>query len=793
MSFFYRLVGQLNRWSLQHPFLVISIWLAACALAIVSLGQLQVNPTTDAWLKKGDARLDRLKSLRSTFDSGRNLVVMASARSGDIFTVDGLTALRQIHLGVEQIRGTIRVDSLVNFPDSRAQGDDLLVEELLGREGSLPASAIRLVRARVMNDERLLGRLVTADADSAIVVATFVPGIDGDIAAARQAGADAQALITQLGVEYPNLEFLLSGAVPGMAAYAEAAAHDSTVLLPLALLAALIVMLCYLRFESGFWRTAGASVLATFLVIVCAVTLPLGLMPVFGLEATNVTVVIPVAILTLAVADCLHVLVTFYQQRRETPHPQRAMRASLSLNAEALWITSLTTLLGFLTLNVSWALPYIVMGNLVALGVFLAWLATNSLFPAVLSLFPLPVSPHGRSDKPMRLLARFVIRRRRGVLLATLASFAVVLVGVPQNQMNDAWLEYLTQDTPFGHDTHKMMSRIGGVSAYEFTLDTGVENGIYEPDFLAKVEAFATWLESQPEVAHVQSLHDTIKRLNANLHGDDPAYLRLPDERTAAAQYVLLYELSLPYGASLTNEVNLDKSALRVTAGMHGSNTQEILSLQKRTLAWFDANAPELRSLGSGDSIVIAELSRQLTHAMIFNTLLLMLVITVTMGLVFRSVAYAGISLLVNALPILVALGIWGIAVGDMGMSSALVFSMTIGIIVDYSVHFLSKYRKARQQRALCAEGAIEYGFSTVGVALLVTTAVLGLNFSLLGLSDHKLNIFMGVLIAMTIVLALLSQLLVLPVLLLLAEKFGHGHGARVRTLSPPEVRPETP
>lgn len=771
----YRLVGQLNRFSIQHPVLVISIWLAASALAIVSLGQLQVNPTTSAWLKKSDTRLDRLKDLRSNFDSGRNLVVMASARTGNIFTVDGLTALRKIHQGLEQIEGTIRVDSVVSFPYSHAQGDALMVDELLGREGALTSSFISRVRSRVLKDKRLVGRLVTTSADSAIVVATFVPGIDGDIESARTASTEAQALIDRLGAEYPDLEFLLSGSVPGMSAYADAAAHDASVLLPLALFAALTVMLCYLRFESGSWRTAVISVLAVLVLIVCSVSLPLGVMPVLGLQATNVTVVIPVAILTLAVADCLHVLVTFYQHRRSATDQVAALLSSLGLNAEAIWITSMTTLLGFLTLNVSWALPYIIMGNLVALGVFLAWVATNSLFPAMLSLTSLPVSACGGTEGAMRRLAYGVIRRRHAILIASVASVAVVLVGVPKNQMNDAWLEYLTPDTPFGHDTHQMMARIGGISAYEFVLDSGVENGVYEPAFLTIVDAFSIWLEDQPEVAYVQGLHDTLKRLNANLHGDDPSYLRLPDERGEAAQYLLLYELSLPYGASLTNEVNLDKSALRLVAGMYGSNTQDILELQQRALNWFDHHAPALKSAGSGDSIVIAELSRQLTTSMIANTVMVLLAITIMIGLVFRSLGYAVLCLIVNSLPILVALGIWGLLVGDMGMSSALVFSMTIGIIVDYSVHFLSKYRVALHGHAKSAGEALVYGFSTVGVALLVTTAVLGLNFGLLSLSDHKLNIFMGALISMTIVLALLSQLFVLPVLLLLSA---HRRGA---------------
>lgn len=768
----YRLLQRLNAWSVQHPFLIIATWLLAAILAGTSLTQLKMNPTADAWLKKGDHRLDGLKHFRSEFDAGRNIVIMLSTASGDMFTAGHLQALRDIHAGLAQLPHTVRIDSLVNAPYSVADGDDLSVHELLGQHTPLDEGPIGEVRRRALADQRLVHRLVNAQGSAAVAVATFVPDIDADIEMARQAYAQAQSLIATVQADNPELHFALSGSVAAMAAYFDAAMHDAMVLLPLALALALLAMLGYLRFESGAWRTAAVSVGAVLLLIICVVTIPMALMPLLGIEATNVAVVIPVAILTLAVADCLHILITYYQQRPDAAHRNAALLSSLQTNAEAVWITSLTTALGFLTLNVSWALPYIVMGNLVALGVFLAWLATNTLFPALLSLATMQVSAQSHSVKPMRRLARQVIRHQRWILLGTLGSLIIMAIGIPQNRMNDAWLEYLREDTRFGSDMKRLQEELGGIATYEFLLDSGSPNGIYEPAFLASVGAFADWLEAQPEVSYVQGLHTTIKQLNANLHGADPDHYALPKTRDEAAQYLLLYELSLPFGASLTNEVNLDKSALRLVAGLDSSDTITILGLRDRALHWFDVHAPALKSSGTGDSIIISALSVQLTQNMIINTIMVLLAITVTIALMFRSPGYGVLSLLVNTMPILVSLGIWGLLVGNMGMGSSLVFSMTIGIIVDYSVHFLSKYRIARREKALDTHQAIEYSFSTVGIALLVTSGVLVLNFGLLCLSDHKLNIYMGGLIAITIVVALLSQLFLLPVLLLLADRY---------------------
>ena len=767
----YQQLQRLNSWSIQRPIICIALWLSAAALALLCLTQLQMNPTADAWLKQGDHKLDGLRQFRSEFDAGPNLVVLLKVPSGDIFNRDTLQALRAVHSGLEQLAHTVRIDSLANTFFSAADEEGLAVFELLGLEQAITPSLMAELRQRSLDDERLRHRLLNRQGSATVVAATFVPEFDNDIELARQAHHQAEQLIRQLQDQHPQIEFVLSGTVTAMAAYFDAALHDAQILLPLALALALLAMLAYLRFESGSWRTAVVSVGAVLLLIICAVSIPMAVMPLLGIAATNVAVVIPVAILTLAVADCLHILITYYQHRPAAAHRNQALLSSLKLNAEAVWITSLTTALGFLTLNISWAVPYILMGNLVAFGVLLAWLATNTLLPAVLSLSAMRVHSQSHTANPMRRLARTVIQRQHWIVMAGLLCLVVMVLGIPRNEMNDAWMEYLREDTKFGSDIKRMQQELGGITSYEFMLDSGTENGILEPDFLHKVGAFADWLEQQPEVSYVQGLHTTLKQLNSNLHAADSRYYKLPQDREQAAQYLLLYELSLPFGASLTNEINLDKSALRLVAGLYNSDTSSILSLRDRILQWFDHHAPELKTAGTGDSIVISELSEQLTTSMIINTILVLLAISVTIGLVFRSLSYGLLSLLVNALPILAALGIWGLLVGNMGMGSSLVFSMTIGIIVDYSVHFLSKYRIARREKAMHTHQAIEYSFSTVGIALLVTSAVLVLNFGLLGFSDHKLNIYMGLLIAITIVMALLSQLFLLPLLLMWTDR----------------------
>ncbi|NNC54343.1 MAG: MMPL family transporter [Pseudomonadales bacterium] len=233
---------------------------------------------------------------------------------------------------------------------------------------------------------------------------------------------------------------------------------------------------------------------------------------------------------------------------------------------------------------------------------------------------------------------------------------------------------------------------------------------------------------------------------------------------------MLLYELSLPYGLDITNQVNFDKSAIRITAMLRKSDAQEFIDFEKSAHRWLQANHPNLASHGSSVWMMFNKLGMNNIHSMISGSLLAIIGVTLTICIALRSLRYGLLSLVPNAFPAAIALGIWGISVGYVNMAVASIFSITLGIIVDDSVHFISKYRRAREQKGYDAEQAVHYAFNTVGAALVVTTIVLGIGFSLLASSSFNLNGHIGAMTAMTVVIALVFDFLVLPPLLLAME-----------------------
>jgi predicted RND superfamily exporter protein len=258
-----------------------------------------------------------------------------------------------------------------------------------------------------------------------------------------------------------------------------------------------------------------------------------------------------------------------------------------------------------------------------------------------------------------------------------------------------------------------------------------------------------------------------MKRLNKNMHGDDPAWYRLPEQHNLAAQYLLLYEMSLPYGLDLNNQLNVDKSATRMVVSMHDQSSPKMIAFERRVESWLADNMPDLNVIAGSPMYMFSQIAQRTVNNMSKGVSFALILISLLLIIAFRSFKTGLISLVPNLIPPAVAFGVWGILVGEIGFSHAVAFGMTIGIIVDDTVHFLSKYLRARREKGLSSEEAVRYAFSNVGVALVITTIVLVIGFMVLATSSFKLNSDLGLITALTITIALLLDFLLLPALLM--------------------------
>jgi predicted RND superfamily exporter protein len=259
------------------------------------------------------------------------------------------------------------------------------------------------------------------------------------------------------------------------------------------------------------------------------------------------------------------------------------------------------------------------------------------------------------------------------------------------------------------------------------------------------------------------------------MHGDDPAWYRLPEERELAAQYLLLYELSLPYGLDLGNQLNIDKSQTMLNVTLINLSSAETRAFAARAEGWLETQHPELATHGVSPTIMFSHVSETNIQSMLSGTLIGLVVISGILMFALRSFRTGLISLVPNLLPAGLAFGLWGLFVGQINMAVSVVSAMTFGIVVDDTVHFLSKYLRARREKGLDREAAVQYAFENVGVALVITTVVLIAGFAILSLSSFGVNAQTAQLTVMTISIALVVDFLLLPPLLMAFDRRQRG------------------
>ena len=706
--------------------------------------------------------------IEAAYTKADNVGFIVAPADGRVFTRETLAAVKELtDIGWTMPR-SIRVDSITNFQYSRAVGDDLIVHDFVEDPAALTDRDLARLQAAALAEPVLVDSILSRRAHvTSVNVRLELPAdFRGQGEANAEIMAFARAAAARIAEKYPHLTLHLMGQIVVNHGFNELAERDAATLVPPMFLLVVVLLALFLR------SVAGTAI--TTMVILASIGVTIGALGWLGLKVNQVNVSAPVIILTLAVSDCVHLLVHYLNDRRAGLDREAAMVSALEINLVPVFLTSFTTAIGFASLNTSETPPIRELGTVVAIGVMGAMVLTLTLLPALM-LWLSARSGAGTAARRLTLAgaAEVILRRPKACFAVVVAVALGCIAQIPRNDLNDDTVDYFDKSLPIRQAFDFVQANLTGLDNIAYSLPAGGPNGIYDPAYLKKVEAFADWWRQQPEVTHVSTFTNVVKRLNRNLHGDDPAYYTIPDDRELIAQYVLLYELSLPQGLDLSDALTFDKSATRLSVSIKDTKSKELLQIEERAQRWFAAHAPELQAYGSSLSIMFAHLGQENIYGMLKGSILALLLISATLIIALRSWKFGLLSLLPNAFPAAIAFGIWGLFSGQVNLAVAGVFSITLGIVVDNTIHFFSKYLYARRELGRGPEDGIRYAFSTVGAALLVTTAVLALGFLVLAQSDFALNASMGTMTSMVVVIALVFDLLFLPYLLLRTDRNG--------------------
>ena len=735
------------------------------AFAASGIARLEFTANYRIFFDGDNPQLLALEQLENTYGKSENIVFLIVPDNGDATSIQALSAAIWLTEAAWHTPYSRRVDSLANFQFTTSDGDDLYVRDLVDPEQLDQDEARSLIREVGLSDPRIANSVLARGGDVSVVNVTVELPQGELLDAVAEVAQFARTLEVQARERFPDIDFRIVGTVMINQSFVEASINSQKIFLPASLLLMALIL--------GLLVRSWAGVLGTGLVIVFSILASMGLGAWVGMPFSPPISPAPTIVLMIVVANCVHLLVGLRQHLQAGEIKRDAIVEAVRINLTPIFLASLTTTLGFLSMNFSEVPPYRHLGNFVAFGIVVSFLLSVTFLPALLSILPTrSVKHHPAQGSVMEKLAEFSIRHRYVLIWSWLVIVVAMAFAISRNEVNDVLAHFFDESVEFRQDTDFMDERLSGNTLLDYSLRASTQGGVTDPLFLTEVDQFAKWYREQPPVRHVSVITDTFRQLNKSMHGDDPEYYRIPETKELAAQYLLLYEFSLPEGLNLNNQIDRSRSATRVSVSAITLNSQELLELNAHAENWLQNNAPHVSSVNStGPATLFAYIGQRNIQAMLVGTVVVLVAISMILLLALRSLRLGLISLVPNLIPAVLGLGVWGLTVGQISLSLSVVVAMTIGIVVDDTVHFLSKYLRAKRQYGYDTEQSIRYAFTTAGKALFTTTVVLVAGFLIFSFSPFVPTAQVGVLTAMIIGFALIADLTLLPALLLTVDR----------------------
>lgn len=786
------LLDRMISWPVRHPLMAVLASLLLVLASALGLDKFDMNNDPRAFFGDNNPDFELFKDFEARY--GDRDIVMFAVHPGDgtIFTRQTLHILEELTERGWQMPHALRAQSLTNFQYTAVDGDELATDYLVEDALSLSDDQIQRVREIALNEPALVHGAVSPSGHVGAVAVTVT--LDAGRRDALAVAEWARALQHEFAERYPDVEILLTGTVIFNEAMSQATRDGFTEIFPISMLAGVLTLLLLLGSLLG--------TIYTLVIVVLSVIVAIGISASLGIVFQPISGYAPAIILTLGIADCLHILVSYHHALRNDMAKRDAILDSLRVNAQPVVLTSITTAIGFVCLNTSESPPLRDLGNIVAIGVMAALFFSLILLPALVMLLPAPkVSREdARSQVWMTQLAAFIVRQRYRLLVGSSVLMLITAAFIPLNRFNDVWHRYFDESYPIRLANDFISRELTGLHRIEFSLPARDEGGISDPRYLDGLERFKQWAESHDEVVYTVTYVDVIKRLNRDMNGADPAFYRVPDSRELAAQYLLMYEMSLPFGLGLDNQVSMGKDATMFSIVLKPTNSSAVIDFGRAAEQWVQQNLPDyMHAKATGLDLLFGSVARRNMVSMLSGTFTALFLISLLILLALRSVRYGLLSLLPNVLPAAMAFGLWGLIQGEIGLSVSIVACITLGIVVDDTIHFLSKYVRAKREKKLSTPDAVMYSFRTVGVALVSTSLILVANFGVLAFANFYPSQSLGILTSITILVALVVDFFFfVPLLLVLDERRRHKREqapglAPVAAASPEGTSPQEP
>lgn len=742
--------------SRRHILALITILLGA----FISYGMTKstIDGSSRSILSEDDPYKIEVDQAREDFPPSTS-VLFAFQHKTDVFNFETLGAMDALTKRYLEIDGAIAVGSLINRRLSEEDADALDRDYLIPELEDINAGDLDVIRSVALADSDLTKSLLSPTGDMALASVKYKASED-ERDVRLDVARSVIALRDSLREEFPNVDIYVLGNVLFELDSYNAQIKDNKTLAPLVMITSIVLLWFCLR--------SFAFALALFAVAFATVAMSVGTWGWAGIAFNQISNLGPLVVLVVAIADGIHICSVYGQGLNSGLSKMDAMRESLAVNIQPVTLATITTAMGFLSLNYCSSPGIYGFGNIIAIGVCWAYLVTLALLPALILLLPA-----SKTAKPLGVkgfiqwVSDLVAKRGSLLFWGGAALIAATLAMLPLNKLDFDRYSFIDEDSDFHHVMTALREKIGNDQSLVYSIDSGSYYGITEPEFLSRIDEFSNWLEDQPEASFVSSYTDYLRSRHKDEHDGDDAYDVVPLNKLQVIDYLVAYQLVQEIEPSLSPLFNSDYSAIRLSVGTSNLTNHQLLQFNDRIDDWIETNmADDYRVMHGDNSILYARLDRTISLELMQGFTLSFVMITLTLLIGLRSVRYGLLSIMPNLFPATIVFGFWGLFVGQLSPYVLMLFSISIGLVVDDSVHILSKYISALRSGKTPAQ-SVNYSLDKAGSAITITTLSLAVGTFILVFSNTFYFQNVALLLTPIIVVALLLDLLFLPPLLL--------------------------
>lgn len=786
------LQGMLNRgfaqlavWCARHPWTVVLFTLLFLGAGLYGASLARQDNSLDAYFLESDESYKFYKNYIDEFSSDEVIYLLYDApdKEHGIFDLEVMKQIGALSDALEkEVPFARKVTSLANVEFIEARGDDVEIRALMS---DFPATQAEMLRKRelALSKPLYVNAIVSPDGKYGAVIVEMTRNSTDKIDKLRldpNGGDGLENLYPQVSdyklreilarPEFQGIQFWVSGDVPMNTAYNVRIGEDIG-------LVTLVTFVLVGIMSMVFLGVRPMGLLAPLLVVILALVLTLGLMGYTGLKINLFFLMVPTLICAMGVAQCVHMLLSWQQQRAETPDKIEAIRRTVIRIGVPCLLVAVTDAVGFLGMAVSELRALSEMAWYSAFGVMMTFvLALTLMFAlAARSKQPVGIAKPTIAVQKLRVfmgyLAEFNIRHRWKLMAAFGLVTIFAVVGLSKLRVDFNFLEEFKPNIEWRAHTEHINEVMGGILSVVYVFDVGATDGIKNVELLRQVEALQKIAEQQSVVQDSVSVVDIVKELNQAFHGGDPAWYRLPDDPELLAQLLLVYELS--GGKEMNDVLNLDRSKtalqvrLKMVAASEVARFVDAMDVYVKT-----HELPNVQVEVSGVGLLWVQMAQYISDTQIVSYAITFGTIALFMIAAFGSVRLGLLAMALNIFPIALTLGLMGWLGWHLDYFRLLLATIAIGIAVDDTMHFVAAYK---HEFDICGryEEALRRAMPEIGPAMVAMTAILVVAFSSYHASSMAIVASFGTLLTFCIAMAVVADLLLMPALLMWLKPLG--------------------